>query len=301
MGGKILTVLIFVVVLGGIVFFFTSGAPGGISDFVKGFSLSSTSTPRLSSERVPRTGSTSIYPGQTGVKTSVPTEEEIKPAIDPRLIPSGFTAEDLSIYFREVRMSFTSSRTALKASFKGTGTINISGWVMQGRRGSFIIPRAVNIYEPSGLAAESDIQLESGGYLNIYYGQSAIGLNLRLNKCTGYLQARNKFVPSLPLSCPNPVNDFDMSRVMGACEDYIDSLRSCKLPSSNPPVPETDYVCPDYLDEINLSGCYSRHRFDSDFLSHEFRAWTRNTFLDPDHDRVLLFDKAGKLVDVYEY
>lgn len=313
MGGKIFAILLLIIGLSVVVFVARSGIVGSVFDFAGKFDSNfgfPTSTPDL----YPRTNT---YPKPAPKSTPVPTpppttkQEEIKPAIDPRLIPPGFSLEDLSPYFKKIRPSISYNQISLSANFSpstslgtsGSNAINISGWELKAENGSLLVPKAVNIYDPLGLAAEGDITLRSGETFRSYYGQSAIGVNFRLNKCIGYLENANDFNPSLPRSCPNPVNDFNMSRVSGACQDYINSLSSCRLPDNSLPVsiPKSDYVCQEYLDQINMRGCYDRHRFDPDFLSREWRGWFKNIFLDPRHDTVYLLDNQKKLVDVYSY
>ncbi len=309
MGGKIFAILLLIIGLSAVVFVARSGIVGSVLNFAGKFDSNfgfPTSTPELYS----RPTSTYPKPAQRPVPPPAPKQEEIKPAVDPRLIPPGFSLQDISENFKKIGLSVYSNQISLSANFSpsislgtsGSNAINISGWELKAKNGSLFIPKAVNIYDPLGLAAEGDITLRSGEAFRFYYGQSAIGINFRLNKCIGYLENTNDFNPSLP-SCPNPVNDFNMSRVSGACQDYINYLGSCRLPGNNMPssIPQSDYICREYLDQINMRGCYERHRFDQDFLSNEWWGWFRNIFLDPRHDTVYLLDNQKKLVDVYSY
>ena len=228
-------------------------------------------------------------------------------SINPADIPADYTVDQLSPYFHKVRFGSVSAgsyyyagQISLRASFYGGDAVNVTGWMVKGNYGSDLVPRAVNLYDPSGLAAESDIILRSGDYVNIYNSASATGVNLRLNKCTGYLQNNNKVNPSLPQDCP-AIDRSDTTGFSGMCQNYISSLYGCALPAPNPPVPQNDYGCIAYLNTINFKGCYDRHAGDADFLSHEWRVWTNHRFLDQYHDRVLLLDRNGLLVDLYQY
>ncbi|MDO8536964.1 MAG: hypothetical protein Q7R94_01815, partial [bacterium] len=235
--------------------------------------------------------------------------------INPLYIPAGFTAKDLSPYFHKIRIGtvysgseYSDGQVSLYASFyssdqsgvPGTVSINVSGWFLRAREGSQIVPQAVNVYDPSGLTAEADIYLKEGDALNIYTGTSAISKNLHLNKCLGFLENTNHFTPSLPKSCPY-VERQEISGFSGECQDYILSLGSCGLPEPNPPLPENDYGCRAYLNAINYKGCFERYRADADFLSREWWAWTGSKFLDERHDKLMLLDRKGLLVDLYEY
>ncbi len=178
--------------------------------------------------------------------------------------------------------------------------VNVTSWLIKGRRGGQHIPKAVEVYDPSGLTVESDIVLKKGETLNIYTSTSAIGRNLRLNKCIGYLQNTSKFVPALPKDCPRP-NRSEVQNFSSRCYDYVLSLGSCAFPKPNVLLPFDDYACRAYLDTINYKGCFERYRSDSDFLSREWRVWAGSRFLDERHDKVLLLDKQGLLVDIREY
>ncbi|RJQ28828.1 hypothetical protein C4571_02975 [Candidatus Parcubacteria bacterium] len=226
-------------------------------------------------------------------------------AVDPRDIPEGFSAQDISPHFGKVQLGSVSAgpsgRISLYANFKDDESVNITRWRIQGNDGSHYIPQAVNVYDPSGLSSESDIFLKNGEFVNLYFTSSAIGKNIRLNKCIGYLQGANQFSPSLPLSCPY-IDRGDIRHLTGTCQNYLLSLGGCRLPAANPPVPFNDYACRAYLDTINYRGCFDRYSKDSDFLSREWWVWIGSTqFLDPSHDRVLLLDRLGLLVDEYSY
>ncbi len=146
--------------------------------------------------------------GQVGSKI----EPKATSSISPRDIPEGFTLEQLSPYFKKIRLSDMSAGSVTSLGRVGLSTpglekeegVNVTSWLIKGRRGGQHIPKAVEVYDPSGLTVESDIVLKKGETLNIYTSTSAIGRNLRLNKCIGYLQNTSKFVPALPKDCPRP-------------------------------------------------------------------------------------------------
>lgn len=223
----------------------------------------------------------------------------------PSDIPAGFTAKDLSPYFHKIRLTsimpgWFSSQEQLTL-YNGSGqTVDVSGWRLDANRGGVYVPKAVGVYDPSGLAGEGDIRLKNGETLTLYSGSSAVGVNLHLNKCIGYLQNVNKFTPPLPLSCP-AIDRSAISGFTGACQNYIESIGTCELPAPNPPVPQTDYGCQAFINNINYGGCFSAHRGDADFLSSQWWAWMGGQILDKNHDRVLLKDGSGLLVDEYDY
>lgn len=227
--------------------------------------------------------------------------------IRPEDLPPGFTLNDISPFYHQVRIGsayrgyFGSyGQVGLYADYSLQNKLDITQWKLQANHGTQIIPQAIEIYSPSGLTAPTDIWLSKGQTVYLYSNYSAISQNLRLNKCIGYLQNSNKFTPALPLNCPY-IDRSDIVGFTGQCQNYLLSISSCSLPASNPPVSQTDTACWNYMQDLNYSGCFSKHRTDSDFLSNEWRVWLGSEFLDPSHDRVMLLDRNGLLVDYYSY
>ncbi len=322
-GARAIMILIFIVVIGVGIFLAHSGFVSGLKSFTSGLtrlfppsSSSSSSQGGVSSTQpassqsappsVPWYEQSSTPPANSSA--AVPWYEQTgTSSINPSDIPTGYTIDQLSPYFHRVRLRYVSAgsfysvgQISLYANLNGSDTVDVTGWMLRANTGGEVVPQAVNLYDPSGLAAPDDIVLKSGDYVNIYTSASAIGENLRLNKCTGYLEDTNHFNPSLPQDCPS-ISQSDISGFSGQCQNYITSLYSCALPAPNPPVPQNDYGCINYLTTINFKGCYERHSGDSDFLSHEWRVWTSYTFLDQYHDKLQLLDKNGLLVDLYQY
>lgn len=280
-----------------------------------GFQIPSAPKATSTAQKIIRPATTSKPSiSQTPSKSATPTPSYL-PNITDVQIPKGFIREQLSPNFKEVKISSisysaslsTPSNIRLNPSFQTKDKfVNISGWKIQTNRQSLIIPKIINVYDPSGLANETDILIGANNFLNIYSNSSAINKNLRLNKCIGYLENFNKFNPSLSQSCP-PIyqNKTEIANFAGFCQTYIMSIGSCKLPDSNyynnlPGTGEGN-ACREYLNNIGYANCFQKHRTDSDFLSNEFRAWVNQNIFDPKHDYVLLFDTNGLLVDEYFY
>ncbi|MEK7181356.1 MAG: hypothetical protein AAB738_03455 [Patescibacteria group bacterium] len=229
--------------------------------------------------------------------------------INPSQIPAGFTLEQLSPYFKKIRIGSVSPGSSrsygvvnLTANLKESEAVDVTGWVLKGKSGSQFIPQAVEVYGPLGLTSPGDIVLKKGHILSIHSSKSIIGQNLRLNKCTGYLESLFDFIPALPRDCPKTYSDrSELYEFSGQCEDYVRSLGTCKIPEMNFLWLTSDSKCRDFLDKVNYRGCFDKHRQDGDFLSYEWRVWTGSRFLDERHDRVFIFDKNGLLVDERSY
>lgn len=134
----------------------------------------------------------------------------------------------------------------------------------------------------------------------LYTSVSPLGENIRLNKCIGYFENILDFKPGLPRQCPRPDDDI-LRQYSSQCINYGRSLSACEPVDPNEPLPYYDYQCREYLAQFTYSGCYANHSADQNFLSSEWRVWTGTVFLDPSHDRVMLLDDRGRVVDYREY
>lgn len=240
-----------------------------------------------------------------------PSREPEKPVIVP---PVGFSLAQLSPYYDKVRLenvtrsydySYSQAQFILRADYSVENGINVTGWKIKGNKGAEVfIPQAIADYTVQGFLQNSDVSLKKGDYLVIYSGKSATNQNFRLNKCMGYLNNTYTFSPSLPNNCPS----FDRTALLnfsGRCQSFVYSIGTCREPSSNEKnqftAPE-DGPCNTFLNTLNYGGCYSAHRYENDFFSNEWRAWVDQQFsFDREHDRILLYDRQGLLVDEYAY
>jgi hypothetical protein len=232
------------------------------------------------------------------------------PAINPSEIPAGFTLAQLSPYFKKITFGGVSPSnpyyygtiTLSSYGLAPSDTVDITGWQIKTNRGGEYIPQAIDLYDPSGLAAPSDIFLRQNQEVYIY--SSPGPFNLRLNECIGYIGNTNKFTPPLPQNCPY-VDEQAISKMgfTGSCESYIYSLGACQVPDpNNVQVPQTDYACQNYLENnFNYKACFNAHASDADFLSSQWWIWAGSSPLDEYHDTVNLLDRNGLLADQYVY
>ena len=226
--------------------------------------------------------------------------------------PEGFEVSDLSpqygdVVFSSVRRQFSPSSPLmfiLRTRLSKDESVNISGWYITQNDGDrVVVPRAIAVYDARNFNS-SDIVMTSGNEAHFFFNKSSSGNNLRLNKCTGYLNNIFDFTPTLPKQCPS----IDRSRITtftGECQNIVRSLGTCEEPSNEEMssfVVTYDPPCRDFLNTINYSGCYNRNYSEANFFSNSWYVWLDSTFqLDPLHDRLLLFDQDGFLVDEYVY
>ena len=237
------------------------------------------------------------------------SQSQYLPNISDREIPRGFTRSQLSPYFKQVGISSVSqgssnypSQIILYTSYysQDKQKINITNWQIKSNKQQLIIPQAIKIYDPRVSVAPQDIILEQSHRVNLYSTFSPAGRNLRLNKCIGYLNEIIIFKPALPSNCPR-VSRSDISTLEGSCQNFINSIGTCKTPSANA-VNVLANACRDFINNhFNYASCYDNYYKDADFLSSEWWAWISRNILDPNHDRLLLYDKQGLLVHEYTY
>ncbi len=229
----------------------------------------------------------------------------------PKDLPTGYTAKDLSGQFRKVRISGVQRYKATQTGVVDTvslsenigssdAAINITGWKVQANQGSYAIQRAAKIYKTTG-SALTNITLANGQSAKIYAGTSAVNANFMGNSCMGYLSSQYNFVPKLTGTCTKPTKN-EIATFSGACQDYILKMKTCEAGNaSDSRIPATDNACRSFVANLNYDGCVKTHQTDAKFLSNTWNVWAGKSFLDPLHDRVLLLDSSGKLVDYFLY
>ncbi len=334
MGAKIWFIIFIVIALGVGLYLYSSGAlVSGVHDIGSLFSVPS-GTPLFGGNNKAGGSSSSSWSfwslfspsghapagpsipvaGQSAAPGSVPSGSGgssgtgSATAINPADIPAGYTAAQLSPYFHDVRFGSISAATLYSYGtitlndneYNTTGTIDVTGWQIKSNVGDEFVPQAVNLYDPTGLAAASDIVLKPGDTVSLY--SSSAPFNLRLNECIGYAAHVAKFNPPLPLTCPY-INRSQLQNFSAACQNYLDTLSACQVPNfSSPQIPQNDYACMNYLENnFTYRSCFNQHSQDSNFLSNQVWVWTGSSPVNPYHDVVRLLDKNGLLVDIRTY
>ena len=315
MGAKIGVIFIVIVVLGIGLYLYNSGVITSGINQLKSIAPFNTPTSTGSAPAAPPMPGTAYVPppspapAPTPVPTPTPAPAQ---TINPADIPPGFTVNQLSPYFHEVRIGGLSpgptdfysggyGQISLYASYDNPSTtVDVTGWEVKSNRGGVFVPQAVQLYDPFGLNPPSDIIMKNADQLYIY--SSSAPVNLRLNECIGYLPNRSQFNPTLPQSCPS-VQTQGIQSFTGACQNYIYSLNGCQQPDfADPNFPSYDYACEQYLTgKYNYSWCYNTYFSDSQFLSNQIWVWTGSSPLDPSHDQAELLDRNGLLVDYTTY
>ncbi|MDI6821077.1 MAG: hypothetical protein QMD65_02775 [Patescibacteria group bacterium] len=242
----------------------------------------------------------------TGITKPISTPVKPLEQEEPITSPIGFRLDQLSPYYQKVGFSLSENGFSVNGGGNlGDKKINVTGWRFKTNRGETLIPRAVNRYDPSGLAKEEDIIIGAGDSVTGYIGISPIGKNIRLNKCIGHLNNSYEFSPGFPSYCPELYDRMELIKLSGSCQSFIMSLDGCR----KPPVEELNNVlgyeddtCHAFFRRFDFISCYNRYYWEPDFLKNEWLVWLgAGIGIDPEHDWVRFFDKNGLLVDSYIY
>jgi hypothetical protein len=285
-------VIILIIIL--IVFIFTSRSIFNLKSFlVPSFLNFSTSNLTFKSSDIfaPPKGYFGEYSGYSGTNST-------------SNLPAGFKEKDLSPYFKKIQIQSVKIYNTLipyeEIIIYGNNIndkVNLNGWSVKSNKNYFVLVNAVSKLDFSKVFKPENILLEKGGKVQIYSTYSPLGIDFKSNKCIGYLNESYNFIPKLPTNCPQ-IEKRKIAYLSGACQDYILKLKSCEIPK-NPPVSDVD--CLNFIKKINYQGCYDTYKNDSDFFSKDYYIFMGRKILDDLHDRVLLFDNKGLLVDEYIY
>jgi hypothetical protein len=218
-----------------------------------------------------------------------------------------------SPYFEKIKISSVRSQTSSRSSLitlstylKSEEEINITGWKIKGKTGSFTIPGGIEKYNPYyNPVPGEDIFVKRSDriYLSGASNPLGRGRNFRPNKCLGYFTNYRDFPISLPKNCPKPERE-EISHLDPCCQEFILRLGRCEIPdySSNSRI-STDSECVDYLnDNFNYGGCYRNYSRDEDFVGENWHIYmNRNIVVSDACDTLYLRDQNGLLVDKYSY
>ncbi len=144
---------------------------------------------------------------------------------------------------------------------------------------SAVIGKGVQLPFSGQVNSEESIFLSPGDKVIVITGRSPIGYSFRLNQCTGYFTQFQKFTPSLPKSCPEAEDEFDLfptapNNFSDACLDYLGTIPRCTMPLKNIPVAYLESQCYEFITQkINYKTCVEEHKNDRGFYVKEWRVY----------------------------
>jgi len=191
----------------------------------------------------------------------------------------------------------------IKASSQNDKPIDITGWSLVGKNGLDIkIGQGAYLPYSAQVNPQQDIFLKKGEAAVIVTGESPIGTNFRLNKCTGYFSQFQIFYPDLPQDCPRPIDENLPSGLNDQCLDYLERLPICEMKISVPPGLSND--CQTYInDNVNYKTCVEVHKNASDFYQPEWRIYLgrKEALWKNKRETIILQDQDKKIIDWVSY
>lgn len=191
----------------------------------------------------------------------------------------------------------------IQASKDNKNSLNISKWRLKGKIGLDIaVGQGAILYLPGQNNPQQEIILKPGEKAVIVTGASPLGTSFHLNKCIGYFEQFQNFIPRIPQECPLAKDEVLPNNLDDKCLDYIERVPRCEVIKSIPPSMSSS--CQDYLSmKITYNSCVEIHKNDTDFYKPEWRVylgreeelWKKN------RETVVLTDQNGKVIDSESY
>ncbi len=203
----------------------------------------------------------------------------------------------------------TQEYVTLRNSYNAKENISITGWMLRSTSSgvSTTIPKATYLFFAGIANSEDNIILTNNETLYLVTGISPNGASFKVNKCSGYLDQFQTFVPYLNNNCPLPryedLSSIPKTTANNRCFDYIDSMSSCRIQTETP----TQYLgaeCNNFISKkVNYPACVDAHKNDKDFYGNEWRVYLkRGASLWKDRrETIVLYDNDGKIVDSLTY
>ncbi|MFH1509885.1 MAG: hypothetical protein ABID67_01940 [Candidatus Nealsonbacteria bacterium] len=228
---------------------------------------------------------------------------------------------NVSSYYNEINISSfkkpdasaNPSLITISTKLASDQTVNITGWKLEGKKKSILIPSGAEIYNPNNDSSwKQNIILKKGDTIYISSEPSPFGvstISFRPNKCMGYYLKSIDFPISISSNCPKPTSDSLSSFLTPECKNFITTkVGTCEFPSPTK-ISEarlySDTYCMDYLNtNFNYNGCVNNYSNDSNFSLSKWHIYTDthdNEIMDRFGDTVYLKDSNGLVVAKYCY
>ncbi len=228
--------------------------------------------------------------------------------------------EPISPYVGLVRLNIGNARDTehereyltIRADSQNTAPLNISDWyvesyVTEERAG---IPQGDRIIERWRSPASDDIYLLPGEEAYLMTGDSPIDASFHENVCTGYLESKEDFYPSLASYCPAPLDEMKRFAKIDldndSCYDFVERIRYCEIVDDDV-LDDADLTnsCNRFiLENLDYNQCVANHRYDP--LFDNVGLWRiyferRDELWRTEREILRLMDENDRVIDVVEY
>ncbi len=243
-------------------------------------------------------------------------DAEYKAAELQKQVQAEADKKNQSRYYGMIDLGFVNRSTdpkqeyiSLQASYAATTAIPVSGWTLKSLSSgtSVNIPKGAYIYYSGMANSEDNIYLNKGEMMYVVTGMPPNGTSFKVNKCSGYLNQFQTYVPYLNSNCPLPRNEnlssIPRTVINDACFDYIDRFPACRIQTDPLPV-NWSTECSNFIYyKITYSSCVDAHKNDRDFYGNEWRVYLKHTesIWKSSREEIVLYDDVGKIVDTLKY
>jgi hypothetical protein len=284
-------------VIGGII---VLGLVGGVKNSNSGLSSTNNTSKKTSEASIQK----EIKKAETQVKE---LQKQVQAKED---------AKNNSKYYGLVDMQYVNRSSspakeyvALKVSYNATGTIPITGWTLKSSstNNSVSIPKGIYLFFAGTQNLEEEVYVKANDVVYVVTGISPNGYGFKTNKCSGYLEQFQNFIPYIDLKCPLPKNE-DLSGIPkivinDACFEHINRMPRCKIQTKSLPA-NWSYECTNFIyNKINYPSCVNTHKNDKDFYLGEWRLYLKRSDIlwKDSREEIVLYDNLGKIVDKLKY
>ncbi|MBD3208297.1 MAG: hypothetical protein GF370_02510 [Candidatus Nealsonbacteria bacterium] len=239
---------------------------------------------------------------------------QTKNLIDPTPAQRSFELK-ISPYFEKIIISnlqvenaYRPSLITLTTRLQKQDNINITGWSIQGKNGSFTINQGAEKYRHGFQPDQDMIFADQNDRIYLVGTPSPLGSNFRLNECMGYLTHSYDFYPVISKSCPSPSKE-DIKHLDICCREFINKIRRCEVPGYSTQITSLyvlreDRKCRSFInDHFNYAGCFRDYSRTDGFLKNIWYIYfgTKPILAKNDCDILYLKDQNGLTVDSYSY
>ncbi len=180
--------------------------------------------------------------------------------------------------------------------------LNITNWSIESKKNnaSYTIPKVYKIPRYPYDMEKIDVSLNPGAFAFIHSGKDFSSPGFRVNKCIGYLDDFN-LSPSLPKICSAPTKD-KYENLDQYCQNLINKTPNCQEPNVNS-ISVTNQCRSFIRSNFGYGNCVILNNRYYDFFKDEWRVYLGKTksVWDEYQDEIILRDKNGLVVDIYNY
>ncbi|MFM2357766.1 MAG: hypothetical protein RJA61_503 [Candidatus Parcubacteria bacterium] len=193
----------------------------------------------------------------------------------------------------------------LETSTQNKNPIRITGFQFKSlstNKGA-TIGQAIPLFFSQGNNVNQDVYLKPGERAYVVTGKGSMNnISFQVNKCFGYHNQFNTFMPSIQQQCPlarDEKNNIPTSPVNDSCFDFIESFPQCKTQTTPLPTNFT-FECRNFiLETMNYNSCVNLHKNESGFYSKEWRVFLGRdeSLWKSRREAIVLLDQDGKTID----